>query len=514
MSFFDVPYISDKSICIISLLKSAEMQYTNGMLASTEILLNQFLRTYPNEFSAKELVKWLANCGITVSLSECINLLESNSYVFPLERKKYITRAGVFSDGIFSFKPTPFELQNGVFAVGHRCMPFVDFDVVSCSLQFYFGSKRLTTKVIEFDSDAALDLFSLYGMEYTTQYICSDPANKDFNLAAHDFQLPSKIKLTCFSLKPVLDSCDFHYGDRILCRLLDWDNGKIEIVPRLTKSDGDIAQMKTSDMIRQNWYQILEDALLESFSIVGPCASIEEQLSNVFFMNYNKLCIADCGSVEEYLQYAHKVAVENFGVETRFWYKGKDVPAVGFWNNAGPVYHSGRYRAEFNLPEYIVDSYLKDYMYQKKTNIKELVDTIFPKAFVMTPEEKKCFLLHIMNRNVILLKSYNWFADFVTGAIRHRALKLYSRISTLVYDIDSTGKNLDKFPQQELVILSQLFGHLSRILESIEREASYVIQDSDSIMLSLEGMEYNFDEIKDELIAAVAELHKNDFTII
>jgi hypothetical protein len=33
-------------------------------------------------------------------------------------------------------------------------------------------------------------------------------------------------------------------------------------------------------------------------------------------------------------------------------------------------------------------------------------------------------------------------------------------------------------------------------------------------MLSLEGMEYNFDEIKDELIAAVAELHKNDFTII
>ena len=161
-----------------------------------------------------------------------------------------------------------------------------------------------------------------------------------------------------------------------------------------------------------------------------------------------------------------------------------------------------------------MDSYLKDYMYQKKTNIKELVDTIFPKAFVMTPEEKKCFLLHIMNRNVILLKSYNWFADFVTGAIRHRALKLYSRISTLVYDIDSTGKNLDKFPQQELVILSQLFGHLSRILESIEREASYVIQDSDSIMLSLEGMEYNFDEIKDELIAAVAELHKNDFTII
>jgi hypothetical protein len=58
MSFFDVPYISDKSICIISLLKSSEMQYTNGMLASTEILLNQFLRTYPNEFSAKELVKW------------------------------------------------------------------------------------------------------------------------------------------------------------------------------------------------------------------------------------------------------------------------------------------------------------------------------------------------------------------------------------------------------------------------------------------------------------------------
>ena len=267
------------------------------MYVSTEAIVDQFLRTFPDAFSAHDLSRFLANVGIKAPVAECINYLESNPYVFPLQKKQYMTRAGAFTGSCFSFKPGKREVEQGIFIAGHRCLPFVDSEVLSDSLQFYYNGTRLRNKIVEFESSAALDLFSLYGPEYASQYIASDPANKELDLAKNDFELPGRIHLTAFSLKPILDSCDFHYGDRFLCRLIDWDNGKIEITPLLTR--GNRLQIAAADVDRQNWYEILESALLEEFDHMGPCASIEEQLANVFFEHRSELCCVNCGSVEE-----------------------------------------------------------------------------------------------------------------------------------------------------------------------------------------------------------------------
>ncbi len=483
------------------------------MYVSTEAIINQFLRTFPDTFTARQLSHILARAGIKFSVPECKEYLETSPYVFALENKLYITRAGAFTGKWFSFKPAKGEIERQVFIAGHRCMPFVDSEVLSNSLQFYFRGNRLPNKVIEIESSSALNFFSLYGEEYSSQYIASDPANKTLNLVQSDFELPFHVKLTGFSFKPILEYCHFHYGDRLLCKLQDWDNGKIEVVPLLIKEDR--MRMAVSDVERQEWYEILENALLQEFKKMGPCSCIEEQLANAFFEYHNELCSVNCGSVEEYLQYSKKVGIEYFGVETRFWYRGQDVPAVGPWNKTeNRNLQADEKHGIIDIPDFIVDSYLNDFMYQKKTDLKELVETVLSKSFVLTPDEKKYFLLHLTNRNVILLKKYNWFADFITGAVRHRALKLYNQISTMIYAIDSTGKDLARFPQQELVILSQLFSHLTHILESVENEPATIAEDLDEMMLSLEGMEYNFEDIKDQLYAAVSELHKGEFTVI
>lgn len=454
----------------------------------------------------------LCGLGHKISLRELTDFLDNDIRAFALQRKMYITRSGAFSNQVFSFVPTQEEVNQRVFIPGDRCMPFVDFDVLSFSLTFEFLGQELPRKTFNTDCNTARDLFCLYGDEFSAQYISSDPACADLHIAENNFDLPLKLPLTGLSLEPVFDKVDFKYGDRIMCRVSDWNRGIIDIIPVLTHKLNPF-QISSEDMERQKWYETLENALLESFDRMGPCSSIEEQLANVFYEHRHELCVPDCGSIHEFLDVSKKVGLELFGVETRLWFKGQDVPALGKWNE--DMYEDvGRAIPFFALPDFVIDCYLKDQMYEKKDNIKEVIEKVIPKQIPISKEERELLTLQIVNRNAILRKKYNWFADFTNGSLRHRALQLFSEVGSLVYELDCDNKELDQLPQQELVTLSQLYTHISRILEILSDDSECEEGETCAMELSLEGMELNFEDIKPLLISALDKVKKNRFNVI
>ena len=80
--------------------------------------------------------------------------------------------------------------------------------------------------------------------------------------------------------------------------------------------------------------------------------------------------------------------------------------------------------------------------------------------------------------------------------------------------IGISGIKIDLFPQQELVILSQLFGHMIRLLEEIENvfiRSEFPIAD---VSLSLEGMEDTFDDIRGVLKTALESNRYKAFEIV
>lgn len=479
---------------------------------SIENFLTNFLRTYPMPFSAKELLAMLCGLGHKITINELREFLDNDIRVFALQKNMYITRAGAFTNQLFSFVPTQREVEQKVFIPGDRCMPFVDLDILSFSLSFEYMGKKLPNKLFSTDCNTARDLFCLYGDEFSAQYISSDPACKDLHIAENSFELPFKLNLTGISMEPIFEQVDFKYGDRILCRVYDWDKGIIELIPLLTHKLNPF-QISSEDMERQKWNETLENALLESFDSMGPCSSIEEQLANVFYENKNQLCVPDCGSIHEFLDYSKKVALELFGVETRLWFKGQDVPAVGKWNE-GMYVGDDRAIPYFMLPDFVIDCYIKDQMYEKRNNLQEIIDKIIPKELPLSKEEKKMLALQIEQRNAILREKYNWFADFANGSLRHRALKLFGEVGSLVYELDCDNKELDMLPQQELVTLSQLYTHVSRILEILSEDADCEEEETCAMELSLEGMEMNFEDIKPLLISALDKVKKNRFNVI
>ena len=483
------------------------------MTIAAEALIAHFLRTYREPFTAKDVSKLLAQVGIKVPVREIVEYLESDPLVFPLEHRLFLTRTGAFTGQFFSFVPTPQELAQGVFVPGDRCVPFVDMEMLSCTLQFEYNGRVLEPKLFETDCNQARELFSLFGDEYAAQYIAADPVNKQLRLAEQEFELPSRLSLTGVSIDRIMQDCDFKYGDRFLCRVVEWEKGLIEIFPLVTHKHNPL-QVNGEDMARQRWNDMLEKALLESFDRLGPCASMDEQLANVFYECRMDLCTADCGSVREFLGTSKKVAMELFGVETRLWRRGEDVPAVGKWNEHDVHCGLDGGVPMYSLPDYVIDCYIQDVLFAKEEDVSGLARKIIPAAMEISPAEEREFALHIMHRNDILRKKYNWFADFSRGAIRHRALELYAKVGDLVYDVDCASDRLMEFPQQELVTLSQLFSHVSRMLELLSRLNENLDEEESAMQLSLEGMEYNFEDIRYQLKAVVERLKNDRFKVI
>ncbi|MBQ0002776.1 MAG: hypothetical protein KBT21_04490 [Treponema sp.] len=478
------------------------------------LYVNKFIRAYPEEFSLKEFIKSMSYVNCEVTNEEALEIVESSPYIFQTARDKYISRAAVFSNRYFSFVITKEECENKCFIPGHRLIPFVDQEILACSFSFFYEGVELTKKNVEFSKDFALEHFSLYGEEYESQYIANDFGMKNFSLSENNFELPQKITLWAVDLSSLFEKYEINAGDRILLAVENWDEGFIRIEPVLREKNSTLT-ITQDDIERNNWYKNFEKFLLEQFNSLGPRSSIEEQIADVFFEHIDELTKKNCGSVEEFIKWTKAVSVECFGVETRLWRSGETVPAIGMWNEdekETEVY--GMQNLLYSVPDYILDEYLKDYAFQKKTDINLLIKDIFPKTYYIPEESHNEILLHIANRNDIILKNYNWFADQKIGDIRNKALVLYTKISTLVYDIDRTGGRFGSYPQQELVILIQLYTHLAKLVETISYDAESVIKDIDTINCSLDGMRLNFEDIEMELKNAVMACKKRDFKVI
>jgi len=475
-----------------------------------ENILQTFIRKYTEPFTVKDVLLFFSKKGIDASANMMLDYLETDRNVFSLENKMFIGRAGAFTNQIFSFLITKQEFNQGVFVAGDRCMPFVDSDVHPADIKFSFLGSILPKKEFETDSSTAMDLFSLYGDEYSPQYIGADPANEKFHIPENNFELPTKLLLTGVSLEPLLEH-GFSYGDRILAHVIDWDRSIVEIFPIEHKDDP--YQLSLLDLERGSWNEELEKCLLDSFDKHGPCSCIEEQLALVFFEHRKKLCTISCGSFKEFLKSTKKVSIELFGVETRLWRRDELVPAVGKWNGYNFEFSPDGLLPIYALQDFMVDAYLKDLLFEKKTDVSSLLDTLLPRCLGISDSDREYFLLNIMNRNAILRKNYNWFADSAFGALRHRALVLFSDITSLLYEFDFDKAYVDFLPQQELAVFSQLYTHVMRILSTIESE-EFSEDEASIIQSSLEGMECNFADIKPELLAAVEKIKRSKFSIV
>ena len=479
------------------------------------LIIDDFLLSYQQIFTLDFFYKTMKSNGLKITKDYARNILESSDMVFSLIDDQYITRAGVFIGRWFSFKPSAEEIQKEYIILGHRCIPFVNPEVSPDKLNVTNGKYIVSPKPVTFSMNLALDTFALFGEGYVIPYVFNDHSNTKVPLSSVQYGMPGEIQLTAWPISKLKGGKTIKLGDRILGRVVNWEENIVELsVLPADSSD----ELSVQDIEREEWYSNFEKGLIENFETTGPANSIEQQLAFLFLENQESLCKQSCGSAEEFLKHTKKIGFSPYGVESRIWYVNKPVPYIGNWNKNCTAESLFTNMTMIFSPQ-IIDAYLENFIYEQrehksKKTIKELVDEIFPACLKMTAAEHKLVLLNIEKRRDILNKVYNEFADYKLAPIRQRVLDLFSQVSSLLCSIGCSGLKLEEFPQQELVILVQLFSHIARIVEEFEAEYLKDIFPYDDVLLSLDGMEETFEDIGDILHRSLEAITYDSFKIV
>ena len=474
----------------------------------TNNIIEEYLTEQLDVFTTDDFYKHLKAHGAKVTKADASEILHVSEYVFSLVNNEFVTKAGVFTGRWFSFKPSREEVEKGYIIIGHRCMPFVNTEVPPDGISIMSEGKIIESEAHTFTMNLAMDTFALYGEGYILPYIFNDKNNTSLPLSSVQYSMPQEITLTAWPLGKISGAEDFKYGDRILCRVLSWSDGVVE----MRAQPSGLSEFVISDeaVQREEWYTHFENGLLESFDRHGPASSIEEQLSFLFLENQEELCTRCCGSTEEFLAHTTKIGFEPYGVESRIWRKGESVPYTGKWN--GLDLDRGMLLTDMalTLTPKVIDAILEDRIYDKRRGKKDVADDfedviqkIFPNMAMISSAERRLVLLNIEKRNDILEKMYNQFSDYPIADLRKRILGLFTRVSELFCEIGGSGVAADNFPQQELVILSQLYSHAVRLLEEVENVYMRPQFPTEDVSLSLEGMEETFEDISGTLFSAL-----------
>ena len=470
----------------------------------TNNIIEEYLTQQLDVFTSDDFYRYLKSNGAKITKADATEYLQISEYVFPLVKNEFVTKAGVFTGRWFSFKPSREEVEKGYVLLGHRCIPFVNPELPPDDISVMAGGNDVEKESCVFSMNLAMDTFALFGEGYIIPYIFNDKGNDSLSLSSVQYSMPSEIKLTAWPLKKIAGDTEFKYGDRILCRTISWSDSIVE----MSVQTNHLGDMVISDdaVQREKWYSYFEEGLLESFERHGPASSIEEQLSYLFLENQEQLCVRNCGSIEEFLAHTTKIGFEPYGVESRIWRKGEPIPYIGKWSGRGNDRSSLLTDMALTLTPRVIDAILEDRIYdrhrgkadkdeQEDEDFNDVIQKIFPNMAMISPAERRLVLLNIEKRNGILEQMYNQFTDYPIAKIRKRILSLFSRVSELFCAIGGSGISVDTFPQQELVILSQLYSHVVRLLEEVENEYMRQQFPEDDVSLSLDGMEETFDEI-------------------
>ena len=491
------------------------------MNINIEKTVELYISSQRTAFTVADVLKFLQHLAPKVDFSDYVfqinDIISMNPNILEVDDDAYISREALFLYKYFSIVPDRFEVQNSVLIPGCRCIPFANPDFFPSDYTFMYNGKKLPQKVVTLQTNDLLVYYKFFGEVFIPHYLSYDKANSNYDFVTNNYELPGKLSVTAIDMSAVYKQSGFENGCRLLFKLTNWRSPVFEVEPLIEKKENPFV-CSPADEKRKEWQKKIEESLLNVFNIIGPASSIEEQIAYAFLYGGDCIFQRDCSSFWEYFSISQKVELRDYGVETRLWRKNEEISLFDKW--IPPEAKENLADAELpmlsafmNFSQNFIDVFILDSLYKKESNCASIIKKLFPPETKLSTKDRLFCLLHLEKRRAIIARNYNWFADFETGKLRSDLLDLYMALFAYIDELDSLGSQ-GQLPQQPLLILSQLFGHVARMLESLVFPVSLSDKDFSGMKLSLEGMQFTFEELQEELTAPIRKLKKDRFTVI
>ena len=480
-----------------------------------EEALYNFLDNTAEPFKLENAVDYIQKAApgnrgrLNTEVEAFINL---QNLAFPDGEQRWVSRRGCFEPLTFVISPSRLELLNGILIPGHRCVPFANPALLPHEYSFFWQGKAIPFTTTEGPPEEFYPYYSIFGEEYAPQYVARDNSvnEKAFNDDPYDD--PPEVSVKTLDMRNIYREVSLVPGDRFAVKTLDWKNGSFE----LTK----VAAKEWSEADLETWLLAAEAGFEKSFSGLGPASSTEEQIAYAYWYGGPRMRQVPAYSLEEYLyQKTNKIELSAYGIESRFWYAGREIPdqdGLSTGNMRLDLTPIEALLCHLQIPvsEFVVQSYVRDSLYRERGDADLIIKRLIPFKVDLDIFDKTFFREYIENVLEEYLGYYNLFADKAMGPIRSRAAELHTAVIELFASLNKKEVDHSWLPRHTFIILSQIQAHTANILEDLDSDESLPETELSAIDNSLDSMVETYDDLKELVDEALTSFRRNKFSVI
>jgi hypothetical protein len=268
------------------------------------------------------------------------------------------------------------------------------------------------------------------------------------------------------------------------------------------------------------WLEAAEGGFEDSFSLLGPGATTEEQIAYAYWYGGRRMRDIPAYSLEDFIyEKTDRIETTNYGIETRFWFAGKEIPDIdAFEGNQLPpdltVVEDVLCRYGIPVSEYVIQSYVRDALYRNDDNIPHLLERIAPPNIHLDERSWKILVDYVVDTLEEFKVSYTLFADQSMGPIRQRVGELHTAVVELFARLKKSGLDSSWLPKHTYIVLSQIQNHTACVLEDLDSDEEPPEADIEAMDNSLDSMIETYEDIKELIEEALTSFRRNNLSVV
>ncbi|MDR1868773.1 MAG: plasmid pRiA4b ORF-3 family protein [Treponema sp.] len=480
-----------------------------------EEALYEFLEETSEPFSLEDITGYIQAPGKKRNRRlpiEVSSYLEMRKIAFKLDNRHWISRRGCFESVPFVITPSRLELLNGIFIPGHRCVPFANPLTLPNHYKFFWKGQPVPETTTEAPPEDLYPYYCIYGEEFAPQYIARDNSKNEEAYNSDLYEDPPEVSIHTLDMRGIYRESSFVPGDRFIARTLDWKNCYFEL-EKCGKDEWSRAEL-------DKWAEAAENGFEDSFAMLGPGAGTEEQAAFAYWFGGKRMRELPAYSLEEFLyEKTDRIDTVPYGIETRFWFAGKEIPDIKtLYNNSVPpdrtFIEELLFRKNIPISEYVILSYIRDAFFRNENGIDEVINRVVPPVIHLDEDEWDIIADYISDRMEDFSKGYSLFLDKSAGPVRQRVVELHTAVIDLSARLQKGEIEAAWLPRHTFIVLSQIQSHAAALLEDLAFDDSPPEADIVAMDNSLDSMVDTYGDIKELINSAMDNFRRSNLTVI
>jgi hypothetical protein len=443
---------------------------------------------------------------------EIAALIDSRNIAFRLDNQQWVSRRGCFEPVRFVINPSRLELLNGILIPGHRCLPFANPILMPHEYEFYWKGSPVPSTTTEGAPEDFYPYYCLFGEEYAPQYVARDNPENEFAFNCDPYEDPPEVSIHTLDMRNIYRETSFVPGDRFVAHNMNWKEGRFELEK--------IGKDEWAQTDLYNWFEAAEGGFEDSFALLGPGTSTEEQIAYAYWYGGKRMREVPAYSLEDFLyEKTDRIETVPYGIETRFWFAGKEIPDSKKLEGLTvppdrTVIEDMLFKKNVPISEFVILSYVRDALFRNEKDIDQVIDRIVPPLIHLEEVEWDMLADYISDTMDEMGAHYSLFSDQSMGPTRQRVAELHTAVIELAARLQKGEIDSTWLPKHVFIVLSQIQGHAASLLEDLDIDKVPPELELEAMDNSLDSMIETYSDIKELIDSAMDNFRRNNLLVV